>query len=82
MPAHMHAPRAAAVEFGKRVNRRRVALGMTRNGFARDMGVDRMTVRFIETGRNKPSFGMLLALADALDTDPCELVRGLHRYED
>jgi transcriptional regulator with XRE-family HTH domain len=70
-------PRAAAVEFGRRVHERRRLLYMTQMGLARAVGVERGFISSMENGQ-APSFGTLLALAIALRTDPAELVRGLH----
>jgi transcriptional regulator with XRE-family HTH domain len=82
MPGAVWAAEAAVAEFAKRVHRARLDAGLSRTEAARELGVDRAAVRRVETGRSRPSFGFLLALADAYDVDPCELVRGLHKLHD
>lgn len=66
-------PRAA---LGRRVNRLRVALGVSQEEFADRVGLDRTYVSGIERGLRNPTLLVLLRLARALGVPPARLLDG------
>lgn len=63
--------------FGARVRARRQLLGMSQEGLADRCGVHWTFLGQVERGMRNLSLHNLLKLADGLELDPCELVRGL-----
>lgn len=70
---------AAQIELGDRVRARRVALGLSQMGLAERIGLHFTFVSEVERGTRNLSLESLLRLADGLDIDLAELVRGLQR---
>ncbi|WP_280527804.1 helix-turn-helix domain-containing protein [Actinomyces bowdenii] len=68
---------AATGEFGRRVRARREQLGLSQEALAERAGLHWTYVGQVERGRRNLSLHNLLRLAQALDTDPGELVRGM-----
>lgn len=64
-------PRAA---LGRRVNRLRVALGVSQEAFADQVGLDRTYISGIERGLRNPTLLVLLRLARALGVPPAKLL--------
>lgn len=67
----------ATKAFGERVRVRRRALGKSQEQLADDSGLHWTFVGQVERGRRNLTLHNILKLAEALDTDPCDLVRGL-----
>ncbi len=67
----------ALAEFGNRVRARRNELGLSQEGLADRAGLHWTFVGQVERGRRNLSLHNLLKLAEALQTDPGALVRGL-----
>jgi ribosome-binding protein aMBF1 (putative translation factor) len=63
--------------FGKRVRTRRLDLGMSQEALAERSGLHRTYIGSLERGERNVALLNILRLADALDMDPAELVRGL-----
>jgi transcriptional regulator with XRE-family HTH domain len=71
------APRPARdIAFGKRVQERRTAAGLTQEGLAHQLGVSVFTVSRWEQGRSKPDIDGLYALASALGVKAADLLPG------
>jgi transcriptional regulator with XRE-family HTH domain len=81
MGRHVPVPPAASAELGRRILEARRARGLGQEGAAEAMGVSRVVFSYLENARRSPSFGMLLAVARVLDTDPAVFVAGLHRLD-
>lgn len=64
----------ARAALGRRVNRLRVALGVSQEEFADQVGLDRTYVSGIERGLRNPTFLVLLRLASALGVPPVRLL--------
>jgi len=74
----MPQPISPATEaFGERVRARRQALGKSQEQLADDSGLHWTFVGQVERGRRNLTLHNILKLAEGLDTDPAELVRGL-----
>lgn len=74
----MPQPISPATEaFGERVRARRQALGKSQEQLADDSGLHWTFVGQVERGRRNLTLHNILKLAEGLDTDPCELIRGL-----
>ncbi|HVU60608.1 MAG TPA: helix-turn-helix transcriptional regulator [Mycobacteriales bacterium] len=71
----------ALAEFGNRVRARRNELGLSQEGLADRAGLHWTFVGQVERGRRNLSLHNLLKLAEALQTDPGALVRGLEPPE-
>lgn len=67
--------------LGDRIYQARVKARLTQQDVAEYVGITQGSVSFIEQGRRNCSVATLLAIADACDVDPAELVRGLHRAQ-
>jgi transcriptional regulator with XRE-family HTH domain len=67
----------AALEFGKRVRERRVALGLSQMALADLVGLHFTYVSSVERGERNISLENIVRLADALDTDAGTLMSGL-----
>lgn len=63
------------VAFGRRVRVLRVARDMSQECLADAAGMHRTYVSGLELGRRNVGLDNILALADALDVDPCDLFR-------
>jgi transcriptional regulator with XRE-family HTH domain len=66
-----------AKQFGRTlciVRRRR---GPSQEGLAARAGLSRDTIHKLEMGHRSPTLGTMLAIADSLGVDPCELLKGL-----
>ena len=70
---------AQAQEFGRRVRRQREALEprLSQEALADRAGVHRTYVGHLERGEVNPTLWNIIRLADALEIDPGDLVRGL-----
>lgn len=66
-----------AVEFGKRLRTQRQALGWSQERLAQESGMHFTYVGSVERGERNISLVNILKLAEAVDVDPAELVRGL-----
>ncbi|WP_445147666.1 helix-turn-helix domain-containing protein [Baekduia sp. Peel2402] len=67
----------AQVEMGRRIRRARKALGWTQEELGDASGIDQTRISVFERGRKSMHLRTFLKLANALDVDPSELVRGL-----
>jgi transcriptional regulator with XRE-family HTH domain len=74
----MPEPKSDALhDLGARVRERRQALGLSQEKLGDVSGLHWTFVGQVERGRRNLSLHNLLRLADALEVDPAELVRGL-----
>jgi transcriptional regulator with XRE-family HTH domain len=67
----------AAAEFGRRVRARRLELKKSQEQLAADSDVHWSFLGQVERGRRNLTFHNILKVAEALQVDPGELVRGL-----
>ena len=67
----------AARIFGERVRTRRLELGKSQEKLAADSGLHWTFVGQVERGQRNLSLHNILKLAELLEIDPAELVRGL-----
>jgi transcriptional regulator with XRE-family HTH domain len=67
----------AAQIFGERVRARRLELGKSQEKLAADSGLHWTFVGQVERGQRNLSLHNILKLAELLEIDPSELVRGL-----
>lgn len=77
--AVIHSP--AAELFGARVRARRSELGKSQEKLAQDCGLHWTFVGQVERGRRNLSLMNILKIAEGLEIDPGELVRGLTAAE-
>ena len=63
--------------FGQRVRARRLALGLSQEALAERSGLHRTYVGSLERGERNVALLNIVKLADALNLDAGELVRGL-----
>jgi transcriptional regulator with XRE-family HTH domain len=63
--------------FGRRLRELRTASGQSQEALAHKAGLHRAVVGFIERGEREIGISKLWPLAQALDVDVVELVRGL-----
>jgi transcriptional regulator with XRE-family HTH domain len=70
---------ADAAAFGAIVRRLRTERGLTQEALAELAEVNVSYIGFIERGENVPTLTIVLNLAEALSTDPAELVREVVR---
>ena len=63
------------MNFGKRVQERREAMGLSQAALAKRLGVSQSTVGNYEAGISFPREEVLLRLFDSLETDPNTLFR-------
>lgn len=66
-------------EFGKIIAGRRAKLGLTQEQVADRCGTAKNYIGELERGEKQPALTMLLALADALEWSPIELIRALQK---
>jgi transcriptional regulator with XRE-family HTH domain len=66
-----------ALIFGRNVCLMRRRRGLTQEALAKRAAMQRDSVQKIEAGKRSVRLGTLLALADAVGVDPCELLKGL-----
>lgn len=71
----------AAATFGARVRSRRNELGKSQEGLADDSGMHWTFIGQVERGQRNVSLHNILKIADALQLDPAELIRGLSAPE-
>ena len=71
----------AAATFGERVRARRQELGKSQEKLAADSGLHWTYLGQVERGRRNLTLHNILKLAEMLQTDPAELVRGLKAPE-
>jgi transcriptional regulator with XRE-family HTH domain len=64
----------AETDFGGYLRERRQALGFTQRSLARRVGVEGSHIAFLESGRRRPSLGLVKRLADALGLDSGEML--------
>ena len=69
---------AARAEFGRRVRKRREALGLTQEGLAHRGHLHPVWISEVEGGKRNISFVSILRLAEALSVDAGELMAGLN----
>ena len=62
--------------FGDRVRERRLALGLSQEALAHQADVHRTYIGSLETGNRNPSLDLIARLAEALDCDAADLVKG------
>lgn len=70
-------PRDPAAVFGERVRDRRNELGDSQEKVAERSGLHWTFIGQVERGRRNLSLRNILKIADALNVDPGDLVRGL-----
>lgn len=74
----MPMPRPTLQEaFGARVRARRLELGLSQEELAAHAGLHRTYIGSLERGERNVSLANLAAIADALDVDLGDLLRGL-----
>jgi transcriptional regulator with XRE-family HTH domain len=66
-----------AQQFGANVASAREQRGLSQSQLARKIEVVDTYISRIETGRAQPSFRLILAIANQLDTTPAELFDGI-----
>ncbi|HVW40940.1 MAG TPA: helix-turn-helix transcriptional regulator [Amycolatopsis sp.] len=70
-------PSPASKELGRRVLAARTAVpGLTQEKLAHRLDIAHSGISDIERGLANPTFETIVRVADALGTDPAELVRG------
>ncbi len=62
-------------KFGRRVRNRRIQLSMTQNDLARETMMTSSYIGHLEKGYRSPSVDALIALCNALQTTPTELLQ-------
>jgi transcriptional regulator with XRE-family HTH domain len=67
----------ATAEFGRRVRARRHELGLSQEALAERSGLSWSYVSSVERGERNIALHNVLHIAHGLETDACELVRGL-----
>lgn len=68
-------PTALRIAVGRAVRARRIAMGISQRELAARCYSTKGTLAHLEGGRNGPSLGLLVLLADALATEPWVLLR-------
>ena len=61
-------------EFGKRVRRARLSLGLNQEALGHRVGLERSSISNVEKGRQRVQLHMLLEFAVALDVPPIQLL--------
>jgi transcriptional regulator with XRE-family HTH domain len=67
--------------LGQRIRDQRQALGLSQEALAERSGIHWTFLGQVERGRRNLSLHNLLKIADGLEVDPAELVRGLKQPE-
>lgn len=62
------------VEVGERIRKERTARGMSLDQLAKRVGVSKMTLHRVETGKTSPSIALLGDIADALEKSLTRLI--------
>ena len=62
--------------LGERVKQLRLQKGLSQRKLADMMGKDHPAISLLENGKTNPSFWFLLELADALDVELSDLLKG------
>ncbi|MGP0031677.1 MAG: helix-turn-helix domain-containing protein [Acidimicrobiales bacterium] len=68
-------------EFGRRVRKRRQAMGLSQEAFAEESGIARAYVGQVETGMRNVSLNNLGRIARALNVDLGTLLKGLQKFD-
>jgi transcriptional regulator with XRE-family HTH domain len=68
-------------EFGDRVRKRRLRLGLSQEALALQSGINRTYIGTLEAGERNPSLENVARLSLALGVDAADLVRGLQRLK-
>jgi XRE family transcriptional regulator, regulator of sulfur utilization len=66
-----------AKAFSGVLRERRLAAGLTQEALAHEADLERTYISFLERGLRQPSLRVLIAIAEALNVAPSELVRQL-----
>jgi transcriptional regulator with XRE-family HTH domain len=61
-------------EFGQRVRRARLSLGLNQEALGHRVGLERSSISNVEKGRQRVQLHMLLEFANALDVPPIQLL--------
>ena len=69
--------RSPTHHFGQRVRARRYELGLSQEALAEAAGMHRTYVGSLERGERNVALLNIIRLAEALELDPADLVRGL-----
>lgn len=64
-------------EFGRRVRERRLELALSQEELAERADLHRTYISSLEQGRRNVAIRNIIRLAEALDIDPADLLRGL-----
>lgn len=68
-------PSPTSAQIGAAIRQVRENRGLTIEGFAAEIGIDRAGLGRIERGIGNPTWNMIARLADELEIDAVELVR-------
>lgn len=68
---------AIAARFGVQLRRAREAAGLTQEALAESAGLHATFISNLERGYSAPTLGTIVRLAEGLNLDPGELVRGI-----
>lgn len=68
-------------EFGDRIRKRRLKLGLSQEALALKSGIHRTYIGSLEAGQRNPSLENIARLATALGVDAADLVKGLQKRE-
>jgi transcriptional regulator with XRE-family HTH domain len=68
---------AKHVRFGKRIKELRIVAGITQDGLAAKIDMDRSYVGFIERGERNPSLEVVFNIAMALGVKPVDLLKDI-----
>lgn len=79
VPEHEHS--ASHVALGRAVRELREARGLTQAQLADRSGIDTSYQSGLERGRRNPSWGVIVAEAEALEVTPVALVAKAQRFE-
>ncbi|NKQ57440.1 helix-turn-helix transcriptional regulator [Amycolatopsis sp. K13G38] len=75
-------PSPASTELGRRVHEARKAVkGLTQEKLAHKLDIAHSGISDIERGLANPTFETLVRIADALNTDPGDFIRGFTAKE-
>ena len=68
-------------EFGDRIRKRRLKLGLSQEALALESGINRTYIGSLEAGERNPSLENVARLATALGVDAADLVKGLQKLK-